>query len=77
MVLAWASPHTVWPSRKPLSKLLRSLGAFSTGAMVPEFDKVVFDAETKIGKVYGPVGTQFGYHLIMVTQRDEPAKKDA
>ena len=44
-----------------------SLGEFHPGQMVPEFDKVVFNEE--IGKVYGPVKTQFGYHLIEITSR--------
>ena len=43
------------------------LGAFSPGDMVPEFDRVVFSAE--VGKVQGPVQTQFGYHLIEITRR--------
>lgn len=37
--------------------------------MVEEFDKVVFSAE--VGKVVGPVQTQFGYHLIEVTSRTD------
>jgi peptidyl-prolyl cis-trans isomerase C len=44
-----------------------NLGEFGPGQMVPEFDKVVFSAE--VGKVQGPVKTQFGYHLIEVTKR--------
>ena len=44
-----------------------SLGEFRPGQMVPEFDKVVFNDE--IGKVHGPVKTQFGYHLIEITSR--------
>jgi peptidyl-prolyl cis-trans isomerase C len=44
-----------------------SLGEFHPGQMVPEFDKVVFNDE--IGKVHGPVKTQFGYHLIEITSR--------
>ena len=44
-----------------------SLGEFHSGQMVPEFDKVVFNEE--IGKVHGPVKTQFGYHLIEITSR--------
>ena len=44
-----------------------SLGEFHPGQMVPEFDKVVFNEE--IGKVHGPVKTQFGYHLIEITSR--------
>jgi len=44
-----------------------ALGEFSPGQMVPEFDRVVFSAE--LGKVHGPVKTQFGYHLIEITKR--------
>jgi peptidyl-prolyl cis-trans isomerase C len=43
------------------------LGSFSQGQMVPEFDKVVFNDE--VGVVHGPVKTQFGYHLLEVTER--------
>lgn len=43
------------------------LGTFAQGQMVPEFDTVVFSAE--VGKVHGPVKTDFGYHLIEVTKR--------
>lgn len=43
------------------------LGTFSRGMMVPEFDAAVFGGE--VGKVLGPVQTQFGYHLIEVTKR--------
>ncbi len=43
------------------------LGTFSQGQMVPEFDKVVFNDE--VGVVHGPVQTQFGYHLLEVTER--------
>ena len=45
------------------------LGEFGPGQMVPEFDDVVFSAE--IGKVQGPVQTQFGYHLLEVTSRED------
>ena len=44
-----------------------NLGEFSPGQMVPEFDKVVFNDD--VGKVHGPVKTQFGYHLIEITSR--------
>ncbi len=44
-----------------------ALGEFHPGQMVPEFDKVVFNEE--IGKVHGPIKTQFGYHLIEITSR--------
>lgn len=43
------------------------LGTFAQGQMVPEFDTVVFSAE--VGKVHGPVKTDFGYHLIEITKR--------
>ncbi|CAA6814827.1 MAG: Peptidyl-prolyl cis-trans isomerase PpiC (EC [uncultured Sulfurovum sp.] len=43
------------------------LGSFGQGQMVPEFDKVVFNDE--VGVVHGPVQTQFGYHLLEVTER--------
>jgi len=43
------------------------LGRFAQGQMVPEFDKVVFNDE--VGVVHGPVQTQFGYHLLEITER--------
>ncbi len=42
------------------------LGFFSKGMMVPEFETAAFNA--KVGEVVGPVRTQFGFHLIMVTE---------
>tara|TARA_R110002111_G_scaffold125940_4_gene190415 strand:- start:2499 stop:2780 length:282 start_codon:yes stop_codon:yes gene_type:complete len=45
------------------------LGEFGPGMMVPEFDKVVFSAP--INTVQGPVQTQFGYHLLEVTSRED------
>ncbi|MGD8568528.1 MAG: peptidylprolyl isomerase [Gammaproteobacteria bacterium] len=45
------------------------LGEFYPGQMVPEFDKVVFSEQP--GKVYGPVQTEFGYHLIEITSRSD------
>ena len=46
-----------------------ALGTFSQGQMVPEFDKVVFNDE--VGVVHGPVKTQFGYHLLEITSRED------
>tara|TARA_B100001094_G_C17847719_1_gene631074 strand:- start:209 stop:490 length:282 start_codon:yes stop_codon:yes gene_type:complete len=54
-------------SRCPSGKDGGALGTFGRGAMVPEFDEVVFSAP--IGEVQGPVKTQFGYHLLEVTMR--------
>lgn len=45
------------------------LGEFGRGQMVPEFDQAAFEAE--VGKVVGPVKTQFGYHLIKVEGKKE------
>ena len=58
-----ASKHSMCPSGKQGG----SLGEFSKGQMVPEFDKVVFTEE--VGKTHGPVKTQFGYHLILIESR--------
>jgi peptidyl-prolyl cis-trans isomerase C len=54
-------------SKCPSGREGGDLGAFSPGQMVEEFDTVVFNAE--VGKVHGPVQTQFGYHLIEITSR--------
>jgi peptidyl-prolyl cis-trans isomerase C len=43
------------------------LGQFGPGQMVPEFDKAVFTGD--VGVLYGPIQTQFGYHLLEVTAR--------
>lgn len=45
------------------------LGTFGRGQMVKEFDEAAFAAE--IGKIAGPVKTQFGYHLIKVEEKKE------
>ncbi|MBN2427313.1 MAG: peptidylprolyl isomerase [Deltaproteobacteria bacterium] len=60
-----ASRHSLCPSGKQGG----ALGEFSPGQMVKEFDEVVFSEE--VGKVHGPVKTQFGYHLIHITSRGE------
>jgi peptidyl-prolyl cis-trans isomerase C len=53
----------------PSSSKGGSLGSFGPGTMVPEFDKVIFAKDTKIGQVMGPVLTDFGYHVIVVDKR--------
>jgi len=54
-------------SQCPPGKQGGDLGEFGPGQMVGEFDEVVFNAE--VGKVHGPIKTQFGYHLIEITSR--------
>ncbi len=46
-----------------------ALGVFSPGQMVKEFDDVVFSAP--VGEVQGPVKTDFGFHLVEVTMRED------
>lgn len=55
-------------SKCPSGKEGGSLGEFGEGAMVPEFDAVVF-GDLPVGQVSDPVKTQFGYHLLIVQQR--------
>ena len=60
-----AKKHSLCPSGKQGG----ALGEFSPGQMVAEFDQVVFSED--VGKVHGPVQTQFGFHLIEITSRCE------
>jgi peptidyl-prolyl cis-trans isomerase C len=53
-----AAEHSTCPSKDAGG----DLGSFPRGQMVPEFEEAVFNM--KQGEVTGPVGTQFGYHLI-------------
>lgn len=45
------------------------LGWFPRGVMVDEFDEVVFDLEA--GEISEPFQTDFGWHVVMVTDREE------
>ena len=51
-----------------------NLGTFKPGMMVKEFDQVCFEKE--VGVIHGPVETQFGAHLILITRRYEGEEKD-
>ncbi len=59
-----AAEHSTCPSGKQGG----DLGQFGPGMMVKEFDEVVFSRA--LGEVHGPVKTQFGYHLIEITERN-------
>ncbi len=56
-------------SKCPSGQRGGELGEFSPGQMVKAFDDVVFSAD--LGKVHGPVQTQFGFHLIEIIGRTE------
>lgn len=45
------------------------LGEFKPGAMVAAFDAACFDPPPPAGSLVGPVKTQFGYHVILITDR--------
>ena len=51
----------------PSGKKGGSLGEFGPGQMVRDFDKIVFNED--VGVVHGPISTQFGEHLILITER--------
>ncbi|ABB38807.1 PpiC-type peptidyl-prolyl cis-trans isomerase [Oleidesulfovibrio alaskensis G20] len=56
-------------SRCPSGRRGGDLGKFRKGQMVPEFDEVVFSGDLNV--VHGPVRTQFGFHLLEITERSE------
>jgi len=62
---ALASQHSDCPSGKQSGG---DLGSFGPGQMVKEFDEAVFNGE--VGAVQGPIKTQFGFHVLQVTERN-------
>ncbi|HNX36216.1 MAG TPA: peptidylprolyl isomerase [Kiritimatiellia bacterium] len=59
-----AAAHSMCPSGKEGG----SLGWFSRGMMVPEFDQAVFSMS--VGEVSDIIETQFGYHIIYKTDHE-------
>ena len=53
----------------PSGKHGGSLGSFSPGTMVKEFDDVIFNPDTALGQIVGPVQTKFGYRIIVADTR--------
>jgi peptidyl-prolyl cis-trans isomerase C len=55
-------------SKCPSSAQGGSLGEFTRGRMVPEFEAAAFELE--IDEISEPVKTQFGYHLIKLDEKN-------
>ncbi|NLU35711.1 MAG: peptidylprolyl isomerase [Clostridiales bacterium] len=58
----------------PSASVGGDLGYFSRGQMVPEFEEAAFGLE--INEISRPVQTQFGYHIIKLTDRKKAGFKD-
>ncbi len=60
-----AAEHSMCPSGAAGG----DLGTFGRGMMVKPFEDAAFEAQ--VGKVTNPIQTQFGWHLILVTEKND------
>ena len=65
-----AAQHSDCPSKAQGG----DLGQFARGQMVPEFEEAAFTQE--VGAVGDTIKTQFGYHIIKVTERTDAEQVD-
>lgn len=47
-----------------------SLGEFTKGMMVKEFEDACFNSKNKLDDILGPIKTEFGFHLIRIDKID-------
>ena len=57
-------------SKDPTSKQGGDVGFFSKGQLLPEFEEESF--KLKVGEISDIIKTQFGYHVIKLTDRKSP-----
>lgn len=50
------------------------IGFFRAGQLVPDFEKACF--KLSVGQTSGIIHTQFGYHIIKLTDKKEPGAED-
>lgn len=65
----YASKYSECPSKQNGG----NLGKFKRGNMVPPFEKLCFSPGNPTNTTLGPIQTQFGWHLIYMTDREIPS----
>lgn len=61
-------------SKDAAAKAGGDIGYFSKGQLVPEFEEECY--KLKVGEASGITKTQFGYHVIMLTDKKNPEVQD-